>query len=288
MAELGLLLILAVGGTLTFLVWQNLRVRRISRERLGAPAAEKSEDETPEPDETPAPPFVTHHYLVPWAVGLLVCVGAHYGLGLGGYFAVTFGVLAGLIGGQFESGRVVRRTIMIEEQLADAIDLMIGNLHSGGGVASSLESATRESRFPLRPQLEEVIGRIRYGDDPQTVLHALERRVPLETFRLFAAALSVHWEVGGSLAPTLAVVGKTVRDRIEIGRRIRTLTTQSRASIYAVMGVTYFLGLIMWRNDPGRMESFLATAIGQQMVAGAMLMQGVGIVWSAAISQIKY
>lgn len=285
MVELFLLTAAAVALGLMFLAWTNARIRRITRERLGAVAApaEEAADETP-----PAPAFVTHHYLLPWVAGLAVCLIAHYGFSLNNYFALTFGALVGLIGGQLESGRVAGRTTRIEEQLADAIDLMIGSLHAGGGVASALESATCESRSPLKPQLEEVIGRIRYGDDPQAVMAGLEQRVPLETFRLFAAALSVHWEVGGSLAPTLAVVGKTVRDRIEIGRRIRTLTTQSRASIYAVMGVTYFLGLIMWRNDPERMRQFLATSIGQQLVAAAMLLQGVGIVWSAALSRVKY
>ena len=55
-------------------------------------------------------------------------------------------------------------------------------------------------------------------------------RVPLETFRLFSAALTVHQEVGGSLAPTLATVGRIIRDRIELTRRVRSLTVQSRAS----------------------------------------------------------
>lgn len=284
MSQVALLFALLAVGCLTFYAWQNVRVRRMTRERLGTAAPE----EAPEEAAAPAPTFVTHHYVLPWAAGLLVCVAAHYGFGLSGYFAVAFGALTGLIGGQLEGGRVANKTVKIEEQLADAIDLMIGTLHAGGGVAGALESATYESRAPLKPQLEEVIGRIRYGDDPAAVLHALEQRVPLETFRLFAEALSVHWEVGGSLAPTLAVVGKTVRDRIEIGRRIRTLTTQSRASIYAVMGVTYFLALIMWRNDPERMHGFLGTSVGQQLVAGAMLLQGVGIVWSAAVSRIKY
>ena len=36
----------------------------------------------------------------------------------------------------------------------------------------------RESRSPLRPQLEEVVGRIRYGDDPRTVYRGLTRTRP--------------------------------------------------------------------------------------------------------------
>src|SRR5438093_759703 len=83
---------------------------------------------------------------------------------------------------------------------------------------------------------------------PLAVLRALERRVPLETFRLFGAALAVHWEVGGSLAPILATVGRAVRDRIELARRINSLTTQARLSIGAVLGTTYFVALAVWRN----------------------------------------
>lgn len=286
MAEFFLLSVALAALGMMYGAWHSARVRRLSRERLGSLPLEAEE----EPEEQQAAPavFVTHHYLAPWVLAVVVCLAAHFGFGVSNYFALAFAAMVGLIGGQIESSRVAARTVKIEEQLADAIDLMIAALHSGGGVASALESATRESRGPLRGQLEEVIGRIRYGDDPQSVMRALEKRVPLETFRLFAAALSVHWEVGGSLAPTLAVVGKTVRDRIEIGRRIRTLTTQSRASIYAVMGVTYFLALVMWRNDPERMEQFLGSTIGSQLTAGAVVLQGVGIVWSAAISRIKY
>ena len=151
-----------------------------------------------------------------------------------------------------------------------------------------MQNAAQEAKNPLRPQLEELLGRIRYGDDPQTVLRALEARVPLETFRLFASALSVHWETGGSLAPTLATVGKVIRDRIEVNRRIRSLTGQARASTLAVLLVTYFLFLIIWRNDPERMRQFLATTIGKGMVAGTVVLQAIGIVWASFLSRLKY
>jgi tight adherence protein B len=120
------------------------------------------------------------------------------------------------------------------------------------------------------------------------VLRALERRVPLETVRLFCAALSVHWEVGGSLAPVLATVGRTIRDRIELSRRVRSLTTQSRVSTVAILGTTYFIALVVWRNDPPRMETFLKTTVGQWLVAAAVLLQALGIVWSTLLTRMKY
>jgi tight adherence protein B len=154
-------------------------------------------------------------------------------------------------------------------------------------VTAALENAARESRQPLRGQLEEVVGRIRLGDDPRTVFRQLSNRVPLETFLLFTSALAVHWEVGGSLAPTLATVGRTIRDRIELSRRVRSMTAQARISTIAIIGVTYFIALVMWRNDPERMEAFLGTSLGATIVAGTVLLQGLGIVWGSYISRAE-
>ena len=181
-----------------------------------------------------------------------------------------------------------RKTARIETQLADAIDLMVAALGAGAGVADALENAMRESRSPLRPQLEEVVGRIRYGDDPRTVYRGLTERVPLETFLLFSSALSVQSETGGSLAPTLASVGRTIRDRIEIARRIRSNSAQSEVSTLAVMMLTYFIALIVWRTNPEQMRQFLATSVGQWAVAGTILLQAAGLVWMSFISRLRF
>jgi Flp pilus assembly protein TadB len=136
--------------------------------------------------------------------------------------------------------------------------------------------------------LEEVVGRIRYGENPRAVYQGLSKRVPLETVLLFSSTLSVQSETGGSLAPTLSSVGRTVRDRIEIARRIRSNSAQSEASTMAVLVLTYFIALIVWRGQPAQMEEFLSTSIGQWAVAGTMLLQAVGMVWMSLISRMKF
>jgi Flp pilus assembly protein TadB len=285
MAELLILFALGLALVVIGLFWRNARLRELVRRRIEEPEAPTEEPREAAPDTRR---FVQHHTLIPWLVGLVVIGLLYYLVGLPIIFAVSFGLIVGLLGGQLESMRVTRVTFRIEQQLADALDLMVAALRAGAGAMGALENAAGESRRPLRPQLEEMLGRIRYGDDPQMVLRSLQARVPLETFRLFASALSVHWETGGSLAPTLATVGRVIRDRIEVTRRVRALTTQGRASTMAVMGVTYFIGLIIWRSDPDRMRQFLATTIGQGLVAGALFLQGVGMVWTAALSRMKY
>jgi len=252
----------------------------------------------PEPQVKRARAFPRRFRWLPWLVGAATTAALYAGTALYlGIFILpgviiyaffTAGLMIGLLGGQLEAFLAARKTLLIETQLGDAIDIMVGALRAGGSVMSALESAAGEARRPLATQLQEVLGRIRFGDAPQAVMRGLLARVPLETFRLFVTALSVHWEVGGSLAPTLATVGRTIRDRVEVRRRINSLTVQTRASIVAVMFVTAFIGFVMWRTDPPRMILFLTSEIGLVVVTTTVLFQALGIVWATIISRVQY
>ncbi len=282
LSVLGLLVVL---GTMVYIARQ-LRVRRLTRNRLTMPLLALEVE--PEDPVALAKPFVRRHWILPWVLGVVAGAAVYWLAGWSLLFAVALTLLIGLLVGQLDAYRISRKSLLIEAQLGDGIDLMVGALRAGASVLNGLENAVRESRAPLRPQLEEVLGRIRYGEDPQQVFRALTKRVPLETFHLFASALSVHWEVGGSLAPILASVGRAVRDRVEISRRLRSFTAQSRVSVVAVLMVTYFIGLVIWRNDPDRMQQFLSTGIGSTMIAIAVVFQAVGIVWSSTLARMKY
>jgi Flp pilus assembly protein TadB len=277
-------LLLGLGGIAAY--WRNARIRELARGRI-----EHSADG---PDESPVAPVSTARSLfsrrryLPWLLGLLTAGLLHFALAWSLPFVIAVSLIVGLLAGRLESYLAVARTARIETQLADAIDLMVAALRAGAGVADALENAMNESRSPLLPQLEDVVGRIRFGDDPRTVYRGLTERVPLETFLLFASALSVQAETGGSLAPTLASVGRTIRDRIEIARRIRSNSAQSEVSTLAVFLLTYFIALLVWRGNPQQMHQFLATKIGQWVVAGTILLQAVGLVWMSVISRMKF
>ena len=257
-------LLLGLGVFVSY--WRNARIRELARQRMEH-AAEVAEV-SPAAPVPAARSFLVRHRFVPWMLALLAAGLLHFAFGWALPFVIAVSLIVGLLAGRLESYLAERQTAKIETQLADAIDLMVAALRAGASIADALENAMRESRSPLLPQLEEVVGRIRYGDDPRTVYHGLTERVPLETFLLFASALSVQAETGGSLAPTLASVGRTIRDRIEIARRIRSNSAQSEVSTLAVFLLTYFIAVLVWRGNPEQMHEFLATKIGQWAVAG--------------------
>lgn len=203
-------------------------------------------------------------------------------------YTLAFGVMLTMMLWQFESWWFQKRIHRVEQQLADSIDLMVAAVKAGSSLQGALESAMENTPRPWKDELGDVIAHIRYGDEPTEVFAELRERVPLETVRLFSQTLSVNWSVGGQLAFALANVGRTIRDRIELSRRMQAMTTQARLSVISVIVVTYFIGALMWRNDPERMGEYLTSLIGQGLVTTAIILQAVGIVWIARLSTPRF
>jgi tight adherence protein B len=229
--------------------------------------------------------FPPRYRYLPVSIGCIVTAAMWFGLRMPLEVAVASGVLLGVIAHIAEEYVAEGRADAIEMQLADAIDLLVGSLRAGASLLAAFESALEETPPPLRPYLQEVAGRIRLGDDPRVAVSELPAHVPLETFRLFATSLAIHWEVGGSLATTLGTVGRTVRDRIELSRRVRAQGIEAHASVAVVLVLAYLLGILMWRTNPERLQAFIGTSLGTGLVAGVMTLQAVGLVWMSRLSR---
>jgi tight adherence protein B len=243
------------------------------------------------PQELPPPPAVLRRYRwVAPVMGLLAGGGAFLAieevraLPLSLALGLVVAVIASLLELNLHAGRSLR----FEMQLVDVIDLVVSSLGAGSATMDALENAARESEKPLRPLMNDLVGRVRLGDSPRDVLEEFARLVPLESFRLFCFTLAVHEEVGGSLAPTLSKVGRTIRDRIEIQRRIRAEATQAQASVVGILLITYGLGFVTWRTHPERVEDFLGSDVGTKLAAGAVMLQAIGLVWMSRLTQIRF
>jgi tight adherence protein B len=272
----------AAGGAAIY-AWRVQRLRRVARERLHSDVARRADDA-----EIELQPTLRRRRWLPWAAGA-VAGGALYALTpLPWIYCLAVSAIAGTIAFLVELQIAVRAALRLETQLANAIDLMVAALAGGAGVTEALDSAARESKEPLRSEVEELLGRVRYGEAPQRVFEDFAERVPLEAYRLFCFTMAVHAEVGGSLAPTLSTVGRTIRDRIEISRRVRAQSTEAQASVVGIVCITYFLALLMWRANPVTFEAFLRTPVGSSAAAGAIVLQAVGLVWITKLAQMRF
>ena len=265
--------------------WRSVRRREIAWQRLAEVNQTRAEGE-----RVPVGVRRLHRRWIwaPWGLALIIAGVTALVSRFSMPYVVALGVMVGFLASQLESFLAARHAATLEGQLADAIDIMIGAVDAGAGVGAAIDAAITECRAPLQSYLEEVKGRIQLGDEPAEVFRSLAQRVPLEAFLLFTSALAVHWEVGGKLSSTLTTVGRTIRDRIDVARRIRSNTAQSQFSTLAIIGLTYFIAVIVWRNGPEQMEEFVRSSVGSWFVAGSVVLQAVGIVWMNLISKPRF
>lgn len=225
---------------------------------------------------------------LPWACGIATAISVWLILSWPFQYVLAIGAVVALMLSQLESFLHARHIATLERQLADAIDIMVGAVSAGAAVGPAIDAASIEITRPLKPYLEEISGRIRLGDEPAAVFRSFADRIPLETFLLFASTLAVHFEVGGRLAPTLSTVGRTIRDRIEVTRRIQSNIAQSQFSTFAILGLIYLIAIIVWRNGPEPMREFVTSSVGSWFVAGSIILQAIGIAWMSLISKPKF
>ena len=233
-------------------------------------------------------PVLRRYWWIGVPVAVVIVGAAWFWFSIPWPYLAAFFVMILLCAGQIDAIFLQMRIQKLEQQLADSIDMMVAAVKSGAGLQSALESSVKQTRRPWLNEAEQLTRAVRYGEDPVEALGDLSERLPLESVLLFSQTLAVNWRVGGRLALTLANVGRTVRDRIELSRRMTAMTTQARLSVISVIVVTYFIGALIWRNDPERMSGFLTSTVGQALVSIGMLLQAVGTVWISWMSKPRF
>jgi len=283
------LIIIALTIAAALYVWYGQRMRRLADARLAEMVGPAVVEETAAEEPTRRiPTFPVRYRSVPPAAGIAAMLALWMVVKLPIEISVAAGFLIGVMVHLLEEHRGDQQEAVIEQQLATAIYLMVGSLRAGASLLAAFESALEEVGPPLRPYFQEVAGRIRLGDDPKSCVTDLQVHVPLETFRLFATSLAIHWEVGGSLATTLSTVGQTVRDRIELSRRVRAQAVESHASVAVVLAIAYVLGFLMWRTNPARLTAFIGSEIGTMVVAIVIALQAVGLMWMSRLTRSAF
>ena len=161
-----------------------------------------------------------------------------------------------------------------------------GNIEVGLGTLTSNTNLTRD--YVLGSYTGGALTLAAQTPDGTHVNFAAGTKQVYSNTTLFATSVAIHWEVGGSLATTLSTVGRTVRDRIELSRRVRAQGIEANASVAVVLLIAYVLGFLMWRTNPDRLEGFVKSGFGTELVAGVIALQALGLVWMSRLSRSTF
>ena len=122
------------------------------------------------------------------------------------------------------------RIALFEEQLPDALDLMVRSLRVGHPINAAISIVAREMPDPIGTEFGLIADEATYG---MTVNDAMERmadRVPVPDLRFLTVAINIQTQSGGNLAEILDGLSKVIRARFKLFRKVRAITAEARWS----------------------------------------------------------
>lgn len=206
-------------------------------------------------------------------------IGPLAGLGL----AVVLGALPLLYLRIKEASR--RRAIT--EQLPDVLTLLVGSLRSGQGLSQAIGMLVDEVPPPAGDEFARVNRAMELGMSVQHALWDMAERVGSDDLDLVVTAITVQYEMGGNLAETLETIAATVRDRINLLREVRVMTSQQRFTGYILAALPLATGLLIFIVNPEYMGRLFEPGWVRLLPAAAVLMQIVGYLIMRRIVDIE-
>jgi tight adherence protein B len=128
------------------------------------------------------------------------------------------------------NGKAKKRMAMIEEQLPDAVELMVRSLRVGHPFSSSLQIVSQEVPDPLGTEMGVISDESAYGRDVGEALKNMAERLDMQDLRFLAVAVTIQQQSGGNLAEILDGLAKVIRSRFKLFRRVKAITAEAKWS----------------------------------------------------------
>ena len=144
-----------------------------------------------------------------------------------------------------------KRMALLEEQLPDAIELMVRSLRVGHPFNASVGIVAREIPDPLGTEFGVISDEAAYGRDVADSLKSLAERMDMQDLRFLAVAVAIQQQSGGNLAEVLDGLAKVVRARFKLFRRVKAITAEAKWSGMFLSGfpIVAMVGIQLLKPD---------------------------------------
>ena len=169
------------------------------------------------------------------AIIVLLIVLAFLGLTIATSSGLTMRIIVSIVMGYgavfvWLGSKAKKRMALFEEQLPDAVELMVRSLRVGHPFASSVNIVAQEMPDPLGTEFGILVDEANFGADISVSLRKMTERVDVQDLRFLAVAVSIQSQSGGNLAEILDGLGKVIRSRFKLFRRVDAITAEAKWS----------------------------------------------------------
>ncbi len=183
--------------------------------------------------------------------------------------------------------RRTRRFMRFEEQLPEAIDMLVSALRAGHSLMTAIGFIGQESREPLSGEFRKCFEEQNYGIDLRTALMNLGVRMAVQDLHIFIAAVLIQKESGGNLAEVLEKVAQTSRERFRLRKQVRVHTAQGRMTGWILSLLPVGLGFAMYMVHPEGISLLWTNPTGLKLLYTAISMNVLGALAIRKIIRIR-
>ncbi|WP_108861717.1 MULTISPECIES: type II secretion system F family protein [unclassified Ruegeria] len=169
---------------------------------------------------------------------MVLRIALSIGIGVGGVYA-------------WVNHKASKRMGLMEEQLPDAVELMVRSLRVGNPFVSTIQIVANEVQDPLGTEFGVIADECAYGRDVGEALKDMAERLGMQDLRFLSVAVGIQQQAGGNLAEILAGLAKVIRARFRLFRRVNAITAEAKWSGKFLSGFPLFCLLFILVKDPG-------------------------------------
>ncbi len=128
------------------------------------------------------------------------------------------------------NGKAKKRIALAQEQLPDAVELMVRSLRVGHPFSSAIQIVSKEVADPMGTEFGMIADESAYGRNVAESLRDMAERLDMQDLRFLAVAVSIQQQSGGNLAEILEGLAKVIRSRFRLFRRVKAITAEAKWS----------------------------------------------------------
>lgn len=170
-------------------------------------------------------------------------------------------------------------------QLPDVYSMMARVLRAGQTTMQAMQVVSQEFDEPIKGEFATCYEEQNLGLPMERALRNLAKRTGIAEVQMFVVATLVHQSSGGNLSELLDNLAQVIRERFRLRGLIRSLTAEGRLQAAVLLGLPFFLFVLLYVLNPAYMHVLLEYPV---LLVAALVAELLGAVWIRRIINFDF
>jgi tight adherence protein B len=197
-------------------------------------------------------------------------------LGTISIFFAVLGFMTPLVTRAWVRWKVRRVRDQFSDQLPPNLQVLTAGLRAGFTMLGAFVAMVENADEPSKSEFGRAVSDERLGVPLEEAIRKVSVRMASRDLEQVAMLAELLRTTGGNAAEVLDVIVMTVRERHDIRRLVKTLTTQGRMARWILTALPIVTGLAFWALQPDIVGPMWHSAVGQALLLVAAIMVATG------------